>query len=73
MNVGKYFELHVFLCSEKIPLTSEQLFEKEVEEKLLFEWGRDKKLDYQKFQNHVSLQNYYSSINCISFNFPCTC
>lgn len=50
--------------SEKFPLTSDQIFEKEVERKLLSEWGKSRRLDYKKYQNQVCLKSTLVTIDC---------
>ena len=41
--------------SKQLPLTQEQQFEKDVERKLLYDWGKARKLEYKRYQNRVGI------------------
>ncbi|XP_065066700.1 uncharacterized protein LOC135692488 [Rhopilema esculentum] len=49
-TLGHMMKVKPSIINDKIPLTSEQRFELEIEKKLLLEWGKEKRQDYTKYQ-----------------------
>jgi len=54
--LGHMFKVKAEVVNEQLPLTQDQQFEKDVEKKLLYEWGKIRRLEYKKYQNREILE-----------------